>query len=153
MFPEFRTCIYRLLIITIRLRFDSSRYVEFTMLKKFHFLVIMYSYVRRDSSMHLVDVLMSCNSNSIFHWFIDHLHDTNMCRAASFLTELLIIKEGKLQLHNNHSRLLSHNGTDDIISHICLSHNVITCPYNFLSKFGFILCTSCAIDYNKRKNI
>jgi hypothetical protein len=37
-------------LITIRLWYDSSRYVEFTMLKLFRFLVAMYGYVRRDLS-------------------------------------------------------------------------------------------------------
>ena len=40
-----------------------------------------------------VDVLMSCNSNSIVHRFIDNLYDNNMSRVASFLTELLLIEK------------------------------------------------------------
>ena len=67
-----------------------------------------------------VDVLMSCNSNSIVHRYIDNLYDTNMRRVASFLIELTFIREGKLQLHNrpNDSRLLSRNEIDDIVAHI-----------------------------------
>ena len=68
-----------------------------------------------------VDVLMSCNSNSIVHRYVDNLSDTNMRRVASFLTELILIREAKLQLHNNDSRLLSRNEIDDIIAHICTS--------------------------------
>ena len=68
-----------------------------------------------------VDVLMSCNSNSIVHRFIDNLYDTNMRRVASFLTELILIREGKVHIHSNDLRLLSHNEIDDIIAHICIS--------------------------------
>ena len=67
-----------------------------------------------------VDVLMSCNSNSIVHRYIDNLYDTNMRRVASFLMELTFIREVKLQLHNrpNDSLLLSRNEIDDIVAHI-----------------------------------
>jgi hypothetical protein len=96
-----------------------------------------------------VDVSMSWNSNSIVHQFIDNLYDTDKRRAARFVTELLLIREGKHQLHNNDSRLLSHNEVDDIIVHICISYHVISCLYNFLFVFGFMFCTSCTTDYNK----
>ena len=85
------------------------------MLKLFRFLVIMYGYVHMHRFKRLVDVLMSCNSNSIVHRYIDNLYDTNMRRVASFLTELILIREAKLQLHSNDSRLLSRNEIDDII--------------------------------------
>ena len=39
-----------------------------------------------------------------------------MRHAASFLTELILIREGKLQLHNNDSCLLSHDEIDDILA-------------------------------------
>jgi hypothetical protein len=68
----------------------------------------------------LVDVLLSFISNSIVHRYIDNLYDTSMRRAASFRTELLLIRVAKLQQHNNESRLLSDNEID-IIMHICIS--------------------------------
>ena len=68
-----------------------------------------------------VDVLMSCNCNSIVHRYINNLYDTNMRRVASFLTELILIREGKVHIHSNDLRLLSHNEIDDIIAHICIS--------------------------------
>jgi hypothetical protein len=50
-------------LITIGLWYNLSRYMEFTMLKLFRFLIIMYGCVRRDLSV----LSMSCNSNSIVH--------------------------------------------------------------------------------------
>jgi hypothetical protein len=103
------------MLMTIRLLSDSLRYMEFTMLKLFRFLVAMYGYVRRDLS-----GSFRCNCNSIVHQFIDNLYDFTLRRAVSLLVELLLLREGKFQLHYNDSRLLSHNETDDIIGQICI---------------------------------
>jgi hypothetical protein len=55
---------------------------------------------------------------SIVHRFFGNLYDANTRHAASFLMELLLIREGKLQLPNNDSCLLSHNEIDDNIKHM-----------------------------------
>jgi hypothetical protein len=46
------------------------------------------------------------------------IHQQYFCE---FSMDLLLIREGKLQLLNNDSRLLSHNEIDDIITHTCTS--------------------------------
>jgi hypothetical protein len=61
----------------------------------------------------------SCNINNFVHRFTDNQYDINMRRADSFLTELLLVREGKLQLSINDSYLLSHSELNDIIAHIC----------------------------------
>jgi hypothetical protein len=74
----------------------------------------MNGFVRRGLSAY-VDVLMSRNPNGIVHQFFGNPCDSSM-RSASFLTELLLIKEGKLHLCNYDSRLLSRHEIDNIIA-------------------------------------
>jgi hypothetical protein len=94
--------------------------MEFTMLKLLRLLVVLYGCVHRDLSA-LSMFGSAVIPNSIVQQFVDNLCDTSMRRAASLLDELLLIREGKLQLHHNDSRLLSRNEIDDNIAHICTS--------------------------------
>lgn len=66
-----------------------------------------------------VEGLLNCNINDLVYRFTDKQYDTDMHCVASFLTELLLLREGRLQLSVNNSFMFTYNELNDIIAHIC----------------------------------
>jgi exonuclease III len=72
-----------------------------------------------------VERLLSCDTNNLVHRFVDNLIDINERRAARFLTELLLLREGRLQLGLiDEGGSLSRNELNEIVAHVCTAQPV-----------------------------